>query len=112
MALKALSDVVTKKDAKEQIFLGVTYRVADWVRGGYVTLARRHKIKHKELSKDPFALSWESIACILAARDSINQENYYCCGSINGMGQATRYCQCKTLFAVNQEFREALEALE
>ena len=103
--------MVIKKDVKEQIFLGVSYGVARWVRDGYVTLAQRHKINHKELSKEPFSLSWESIACILAARDSINQENYHCCGGRNGMGQTTRYCRCKTLFAVNQEFREELEAL-
>jgi len=114
MALKALSDVVTKKDVKEQIFLGVRYRVADWAREGYVTLAQRHKIDHRELSKNPFALSWEKIAYILAARDGIYKENYFChCGSrFNGSGHTTRYCRCQILSAVNQEFKEELEALE
>lgn len=63
MAIKATSDLLaTKKDVKQLIFLGVTYRVVSWVREGYVTLAQSDKIGHKELSKNPFALSWEKIA--------------------------------------------------
>lgn len=109
MAIKALSDMVTKRDMKKQIFLGTTYRVVHWVREGYTT---RHKIDHKELSKNPFALSWETIASILVARDGIWNENYVCCGSCHGSSYTTRYCRCKTLDAVNREFREELEALE
>jgi hypothetical protein len=108
MAIKAISDLLaTKKDVKQQIFLGVTYRVVSWVREGYVTLAQRDKIEHKELSKNPFALNWEKIACVFAARDSIGSENCYSCGRTNGI----RHCRCRTLVAVNQEFREELEAL-
>jgi len=113
MAIKALSDMVTERNVKEQVFLGVTYRVVHWVREGYTSLAQRHKIDRKELSENPFALSWETIACILAARDSIHRENYYCCDNYHHFDSSpTRYCRCQTLVAVNQEFREKLEALE
>ena len=112
MAIEALSDMVTERNVKEQIFLGITYRVVHWVREGYTTLAQRHKIDHKELSENPFALGWETIACILAARDSIYNENYYCCGNYNGLDYPTRHCRCQTLTAVNQGFREELWALE
>jgi hypothetical protein len=113
MAVKAISDLlVTRKDVKEQIFLGVTYRVVRWVREGYVTLAQGHKIELKELARNPFALSWETIASILAARDGIWNENYLCCGTYHGLSYTTRYCRCRTLDAVNREFREELEALE
>ena len=77
------------------------------MREGYVTLAQSDKIGHKELSKNPFALSWEKIACIFAARDSISSENCYYCSKTNGI----RHCRCRALVAVNQEFREELEAL-
>lgn len=107
MATKAISDLLaTKKDVKQQIFLGVMYRVVSWVREGYITLAQRDKIEHKELSKNPFALSWEKIACIFAARDSISSENCYDCDRTIG----NRHCRCRTLVVVNQEFREELEA--
>ncbi|KIM36752.1 hypothetical protein M413DRAFT_448888 [Hebeloma cylindrosporum] len=112
MAIKALSDMVTERNVKEQIFLGVQYRVAHWVRDGYTTIAQRQKIECKELEKNPFALSWETIAWILAARDSIWNENYCCCGSYHGVSYKTRYCRCQTLTAINQVFREELEALE
>ena len=97
---------------KQQIFLGVTYRVVRWVREGYVALAQHSKVEHKELSKNPFALSWEKIACILAARDSICSGDYNCCGRTNGFGYPSRHCRCRTLVAVNQEFREELDALQ
>ena len=103
---------VTERNVKEQIFLGVTYRAVQWVREGYTTLAQRHKIDPKELSESPFALSWETIACILAARDSIYNENYYCCGNYNGLDYPTRHCRCRTLVAVNQGFQEELWVLE
>ena len=112
MSIKALSDMVTERNVKEQIFLGVTYRVVHWARDGYTKLAQRHKIDYKELSENPFALNWENIVCILAARDSIWNENYHCCGNFNGVHYPTRYCPCRTLDAVNREFREVLKALE
>lgn len=95
-AMTALSDVVAKKDVKEQIYLGVTYRVVSWVREGYITLVRSQKIDHKELGKMPFALGWETVACIFAARDTIYNENYRCCGKGYGIGKSKRHCPGKS----------------
>ena len=113
-AVRALSDIIATRDVKEQIFLGITYEVADWVREGYVKISQHPKIQHKELSMNPFSLSWETIARIFAVRDNItpSTSSTVCCGSYHGTNSTTRHCRCKALALVKEEFKEELHVLE
>ena len=113
-AINALSNIISTRDAKERIFLGFEYRVVNWIREGYVAIVQRPTIQRKELSNNPFPLSWETIAGILAVRDSIaHHDGYGCCdGDDHGRGYTTRHCRCKALASVNEEFKEELLALE
>jgi len=108
-----MSDIMPTRDVKEQIFLGFKYRVVDWVREGYVSIAQRPTIQRKELNNNPFPLSWEAIAGILAVRDNIGSNDvYHCCGNYNGISYTNRHCHCRTLASVIQEFQEELQVLE
>jgi len=114
-AITALSDIICKRDVKERIFLGFKYRVANWVREGYVTIAQRAIIHRKELNNSPFPLSWEIIAGILAVRtrnDISSINDYHCCGGFNGTSYTNRHCRCRTLASVNREFQYELQVLE
>jgi len=113
-AVEALSDIMPTRDVKEWIFLGLKYRVVDWVREGYVSIAQRPTIQRKELNNNPFPLSWEIIAGILAVRDNIGtiDDGYHCCGDYNGISYTNRHCRCRTLASVDREFQEELQVLE
>jgi hypothetical protein len=105
--------MISRRDVKERILLGLRYRVVDWVREGYVTIIQRPTIQHKELRRTPFPISWATIAGILAIRDSIaDKDDYRCCDDRHGRQYTTRHCHCRALAAVNKEFDEELREVE
>jgi len=138
-AITRLSELVKQKTVLERISLAREYRVAEWLRDGYLELSRKWPLNFEELRpaepcSNPLDLNWEADAkkwemtarswetlarmCYLQTKAvaSINSNgNQYCqqCGIYCGPSYPENFlCQCRLLIMVDELFREELGSLK
>jgi len=123
----------------ERISLARQYRVAEWLRDGYLELTQKRPLDFEELRpaepySDPFnrnweadaknweatARTWETLAriCYLqtkAAASISSGGNQYCngCNHYSGPSYPANFlCKCRLLIVVDEVFRGELDSLK
>ncbi|KAH9485733.1 hypothetical protein JR316_0002648 [Psilocybe cubensis] len=111
------------KPIPERIILGRTYRVVDWLKDEYITLAQNPNLDIKNL-RDPsgIQLDWETIAKIMFVRDKNMLTNLrqgrsssgYHCGTCNiyyGYHHEVLDCRCRIKPLIEEGFQEEFQDL-
>ncbi|KAF8812867.1 hypothetical protein BYT27DRAFT_6401332 [Phlegmacium glaucopus] len=138
-AIVQLSDLIKQKKVLERISLAREYRVAQWLRDGYLELAQNRPLEFDELRpagpySDPLdrnweadakrweavAMAWETLARICYIQTKVaasinNSCNTYCspCGVSVGPSYPGNFpCKCRILPIVDEVFREELGSME